>query len=1108
MGLSDDAMMHLPKSDMEECQRSLIASAYNMDRVMEKLQRLQESWIASPLQRVQSSPDFHVNRVNVVHGVCTPRVDNDHGNCGGRQPDGPESPIFGAPGGPDWKDLLSQSAVQGRIVAYLEQATALSLLFARPKSDACELFSQLDSLREDQEILQQWDHFPSIPSVLLQLDEVDASSRSKAADEVSLDTPDAQHRETRQFAWKPAQQLQAAGAPQPAVKYLPRSVPAVPAPGGPGGTGGRGGAGPQVAPKAETAESLTRMPAQLPSSITSSFDLEGRLGTGAVAQVLRLRQRKTGMKLALKVIEKHPLKIRGMLPQVEREVKIHGLMRHPNVLRLFHCVQDESHLYMILELAESSLRTLMMKQPLQRLKEPLAAALFKQIVDGVQHIHRKRCAHRDLKPENILLAGLCPKICDFGWCADQLLESEPRRRRTTCGSHQYMAPEVLFSEGHGKEVDLWSLGVLLYELLSGVTPFLAAGNGKSFQQKVHMVEYPCPPWFSHEACHLVRGLLQRLPQHRRPLTEVLRHPWLQKYFRAFLQQLQQHTARARAAGANKSLNKTWCRGLQSPVRRPCPARPAAPMGPGPCPLGPCSVAPGCAAPPAPLGGAQPLGVGHPRSPRQPEAPRMHAYPATPQGRPAGVPWNPRVPAPAPPGPPLRSHRSPRDPTPVSGRPWPPTATQNLLVGKRSVALRAARELEPKAWWIWKPINSSCGRGIKLLPNHLTNKVIARLESKQGIIQRYVERPLLLDGYKFDLRLYVVVTSFDPLKVYLFKEGLVRLATERYSLSPNSLKKRTMHLTNYSVNKRSAKYVQNRDGKAPPVPKVAAPEEDLATMELEEDADDCPTEAGLTDMNESEDEEEGEEASASGTSASDPQGQATSKWTLKDLQEYFEAKGLDYPLVLSKIKELIVKSLIAVETPIVSAWHNGANYARRNGASLVGPNQTCFELYGFDVLVDQKLRPWLLEVNTCPSLSSSSPLDKRLKTQLVADMLTLVGLSPYFEERPSSGRSRADKGARVHVRPTVERLQSENLRLRDLGEAEWSIILDAHDEYLRRGAYERIFPDLNFQEFFRIQRYGNCVLAKWLREGGETCFLPGREDLRPNWLPLQLFTGAC
>jgi len=405
--------------------------------------------------------------------------------------------------------------------------------------------------------------------------------------------------------------------------------------------------------------------------------------------------------------------------------------------------------------------------------------------------------------------------------------------------------------------------------------------------------------------------------------------------------------------------------------------------------------------------------------------------------------------------------------------------QTYLVPGHFKFWMAAREAEPKAWWIWKPINSSCGRGIKLLPSHLTQKVIGRLESKQGIIQRYVERPLLLDGYKFDLRLYVVVTSFDPLKVYLFKEGLVRLATERYSLSPHSLKKRTMHLTNYS-----------------------------------DDAEDCPTEAGLTDMNESEDESEdtadGNTEAASSSSA--PGGRATSKWTLKDLQEYFESKGLDYPLLFSKIKALIVKSLIAVETPVVSAWHNGANYARRsNGANNglpAGPNQTCFELYGFDVLVDHKLRPWLLEVNTCPSLSSSSPLDKRLKTQLVADMLTLVGLSPHKEERPSSGRPRPPEKANRVVRPTVERLQSESLRLKDLGEAEWSIILDTHDEYLRRGAYERIFPDLNFQEFFRIQRYGNCVLAKFLREGGETCFQPGREDLRPNWLPLQLFSTAC
>jgi len=461
--------------------------------------------------------------------------------------------------------------------------------------------------------------------------------------------------------------------------------------------------------------------------------------------------------------------------------------------------------------------------------------------------------------------------------------------------------------------------------------------------------------------------------------------------------------------------------------------------------------------------------------------------------------------------------------------------QTFLVPSHFKFWVAAREGDPKALWIWKPCNSSCGRGIKLLPRNVSAKVQARLESKNGVIQRYIERPLLINGYKFDLRLYVVVTSFDPLKVYLFDEGLVRLATERYTLSSKTLRRRTMHLTNYAVNKKSAAYVRNCDSQATSVcgselrRELHSPSPD---PEEEPDAeDDAATydgtdEADLTDVfNDSEEEAEdavdetpkAEPSTGGEKPASD--GRSTSKWSLKDLREHFDAEGIDYDMVMSQIKDTIIKTLIAAETPIVSAWHNGANYRGANRSwRPVGPNQTCFELFGFDVLLDETLRPWLLEVNTCPSLSSSSPLDKRLKTQLVTDMLTLVGLSAGREEvagcRSACSASRpgtTEQKARFFRSHTADGLASDSVRLRDLGEAEWSTIMDAHDEYLRRGCFERIYPCETvdeYQDLFRTPRYANCVLAKWLHEGGEKCFLPGCEDLRPKWLAQQLFTAAC
>jgi len=108
-------------------------------------------------------------------------------------------------------------------------------------------------------------------------------------------------------------------------------------------------------------------------------------------------------------------------------------------------------------------------------------------------------------------------------------------------------------------------------------------------------------------------------------------------------------------------------------------------------------------------------------------------------------------------------------------------------------------------YIMKPSASSCGRGIKIIGKK------TQIAKRSGyVVSKYISKPHLLRGYKYDLRLYVLVTSFDPLKIYLFQDGLVRLATVPYSTSKASLKQRFVHLTNYSVNKKAEAYVKNND----------------------------------------------------------------------------------------------------------------------------------------------------------------------------------------------------------------------------------------------------------------------------------------------------------
>jgi tubulin polyglutamylase TTLL4 len=107
-------------------------------------------------------------------------------------------------------------------------------------------------------------------------------------------------------------------------------------------------------------------------------------------------------------------------------------------------------------------------------------------------------------------------------------------------------------------------------------------------------------------------------------------------------------------------------------------------------------------------------------------------------------------------------------------------------------------------YILKPVASSCGRGIKVIGKK------TKISRKEGYLaSKYVSYPHLINGFKYDLRVYVLVSSYDPLRVYVYNDGLVRFATEQYSLDTNDLKKRFIHLTNFSVNKKSENFKDNK-----------------------------------------------------------------------------------------------------------------------------------------------------------------------------------------------------------------------------------------------------------------------------------------------------------
>lgn len=262
----------------------------------------------------------------------------------------------------------------------------------------------------------------------------------------------------------------------------------------------------------------------------SDFVIKRRLGKGNFGDVFRAKERTTGYPVALKILSRIEMIEDRMEEQLKSEIEIQvALSAHKNILRLYGFFLDKKRIYLILELATGGmLHEHLGKQG--RFSEPQAAKYVVQIARALQFAHGKKVIHRDLKPENLLLddKGVI-KLADFGWSA-----SGGGRRRTVCGTLDFLAPEIIQNRWYGPTVDIWSLGVVMYEMLYGRPPFEMRGKDaeKRTKERIVSVDYKFlddEVNVSGAAKLLIKGMLQKNSYHRMSLRKILNDSWIKQY---------------------------------------------------------------------------------------------------------------------------------------------------------------------------------------------------------------------------------------------------------------------------------------------------------------------------------------------------------------------------------------------------------------------------------------------------------------------------------------------------------------------------------------------------------------------------------------------------
>lgn len=251
------------------------------------------------------------------------------------------------------------------------------------------------------------------------------------------------------------------------------------------------------------------------------------LGKGGFARCYEMTDLANNKMYAVKVIPQSRVSKPHQREKIINEIELHKSLQHKHVVKFSHHFEDKDNIYIFLELCSRKSLAHIWKAR-HTLTDPEVRYYLKQIISSLKYLHNKGILHRDLKLGNFFVnENMDLRLGDFGLAAK--LETVEQRKKTICGTPNYLAPEVLNRQGHGTESDVWSLGCVMYTLLCGNPPFETLDLKETYKC-IKEVKYSIPPSLTPSAQKLISAILQKNPSDRLTLDQILAHEYFTKGF--------------------------------------------------------------------------------------------------------------------------------------------------------------------------------------------------------------------------------------------------------------------------------------------------------------------------------------------------------------------------------------------------------------------------------------------------------------------------------------------------------------------------------------------------------------------------------------------------